>query len=104
MAPIARGGLNIIDFETKCSSLRLWSLSGYREGFGTCKWHFLAGYFFENRFSNLDPSFDFLLAQLLCLPSRLLFIVTVYLCYLPYVVSTALCRLIFLVRICIVFF
>ena len=58
MAPIARGGLNIVDFETKCSSLRLSSLSGYREGFGTCKWHFLARYFFGNRFSNLDPSFD----------------------------------------------
>ena len=59
VAPIARGGLNIVDFETKCSSLRLSSLSGYREGFGTCKWHFLARYFFGNRFSNLDPSFDF---------------------------------------------
>ena len=35
------------------------SLPGYREGFGTCKWHFLARYFFENHFSNLDPSFDF---------------------------------------------
>ena len=59
VAPIARGGLNIVDFETKCSSLRLSSLSGYREGFGTCKWHFLARYFFGNRFTNLDPSFDF---------------------------------------------
>ena len=59
VAPIARGGLNIVDFETKCSSLRLSGLSGYREGFGTCKWHFLARYFFGNRFSNLDPSFDF---------------------------------------------
>ena len=59
VAPIARGGLNIVDFETKCSSLRLSSLSGYREGFVTCKWHFLARYFFGNRFSNLDPSFDF---------------------------------------------
>ena len=59
MAPIARGGLNIVDFESKCSSLHLSSLSGYWEGFGTCKWHFLARYFFGNRFSNLDPSFDF---------------------------------------------
>ena len=59
VAPIARGGLNIVDFETKCSSLRLSGLSGYREGFGTCKWHFLARYFFGNRFTNLDPSFDF---------------------------------------------
>ena len=59
VAPIARGGLNIVDFETKCSSLRLLSLSGYREGFGTCKWHFLAHYFFGNRIFNLDPSFDF---------------------------------------------
>ena len=59
MAPIARGRLNIVDFETKCSSLRLSGLSGYREGFGTCKWHFLARYFFGDRFSNLDPSFDF---------------------------------------------
>ena len=59
MAPIARGGLNIVDFETKCSSLRLSGLSGYREGFGTCKWHFLVRYFFGDRFSNLDHSFDF---------------------------------------------
>ena len=59
MAPIARGGLNIVGFETKCSSLHLSSLSGYREGFGTCKCHFLARYFFVNRFSNLDRGFDF---------------------------------------------
>ena len=59
VAPIVRGGLNIVYFEAKCSSLRLSGLSGYREGFGTCKWHFLARYFFGNRFSNLDPSFDF---------------------------------------------
>ena len=59
MAPIARGGLIIGDFETKCSSLRLPSLSKYRERFSTCKWHYLACYFFGNRFSNLDRSFDF---------------------------------------------
>ena len=59
MAPIACGGFNIVDFETKCSSLRLSSLSGYQEGFSTCKWHFLARYFFGNRFSNLDRSSDF---------------------------------------------
>ena len=59
VAPIARGGVNIVDFETKCSSLRLSSLSGYQEGFRTCKWHFLARYFFGNRFTNLDPIFDF---------------------------------------------
>ena len=59
VAPIPRGGLNIVNFETKCSSLRLSGLSGYQEGCGTCKWHFLARYFFGNRFSNLDPSFDF---------------------------------------------
>ena len=59
VAPIERGGLNIVDFETKCSSLRLSSLFGYWEGFGTCKWHFLAHCFFGNRFSNLDASFDF---------------------------------------------
>ena len=59
VAPIPRGGLNIVNFETKCSSLRLSGLSRYQEGCGTCKWHFLARYFFGNRFSNLDPSFDF---------------------------------------------
>ena len=37
VAPTARGGLNIVDFETNCPSLRLWSLSGYRERFGRCK-------------------------------------------------------------------
>ena len=59
VAPIARGGLNIVNFETKCLSLRFSSLSGYREGFRTCKWHFLARYCFGNPFTNLDPSFDF---------------------------------------------
>ena len=59
MAPIAHKGVNIVDFETKCSSLHLSSLSGYQEGFRTCKWHFLAPYFFGNRFTNLDPIFDF---------------------------------------------
>ena len=49
VAPIARGGLNIVDFETKCSSLPLSSLSGYQERFGTCKWHFLAHYDFCSR-------------------------------------------------------
>ena len=34
-------------------------LSGCREGFGTCKWHFLARYFLGNRLTNLDQSFDF---------------------------------------------
>ena len=28
MAPIVRGGLNIVDFETRCSSLHLSGLSG----------------------------------------------------------------------------
>ena len=59
MAPIARGGLIIGDFETKCSSLRLPSFCEYRERFSTCKWHYLACYFFGNRFSSLDRSFDF---------------------------------------------
>lgn len=59
VAPIARGGLNIGDFETKCSSLCLSSLSEYQERFSTCKWHYLARFFFGNRFSNLDHSFDF---------------------------------------------
>ena len=39
--------------------MHLSSLSGYREGFGTCKWYFLARYFFGNRFSHLDQIFDF---------------------------------------------
>ena len=105
MAPIVHGGLNIVDFETECSSLRLSSLAGYQEGLGTCKWHFLARYFFGNRFSNLDPSFDFssLTIPLSSKPSafyRNCLSLLSFFC----IVNTALYWLIFLVKICIVFF
>ena len=58
-APISHGGLNIVDFDTKCAALRLSSFSDYRDNFGTCKWHFLARYFLGDRMSNLDNRFDF---------------------------------------------
>ena len=36
-APISKGGLNVVDFETKCASLRLSNLATLRDEFGTRK-------------------------------------------------------------------
>ena len=65
-APLSRGGLNIVDFRTKCICLRLSNFRSFRDRFGTEKWHYLARYFLgkslfllDNRFtfpSNLAPS------------------------------------------------
>ena len=60
-APFPSGGLNTVDFKTKCASLRLSNFADYRDDFGTCKgkWHYLARYLLGNRMINLDKSLDF---------------------------------------------
>ena len=58
-APLHCGGLNVVDFRTKCASLRLSSFSSLRDNFGSQKWHFLARYFIGNRLMKLDTRFDF---------------------------------------------
>ena len=58
-APISKGGLNVVDFETKCASLRLSNFASLRDEFGTCKWHYLTRYFLGNRLVNFDDRFDF---------------------------------------------
>jgi len=62
-APLASGGLNIVNFEVKCASLRLSNFLSLRDDFGTCKWHYLARYFLGRRLTILDPRF--------CFPSNL---------------------------------
>ena len=58
-APIKLGGLNIVDFNAKCASLRLSNFQGLRDDFGSAKWHFLARYFLGNRLTILDNRFCF---------------------------------------------
>ena len=38
-APQESGGLNIVDFRTKCASLRLSNFLDLRDNFGSSKWH-----------------------------------------------------------------
>ena len=57
--PAASGGLNIVDFQTKCASLRVSGLKSYRDEFGRCKWHYLARYFLGTRLAKLDKRLDF---------------------------------------------
>ena len=58
-SPLSKGGLNIVDFDTKCISLRLSNFSSLRDSFGTCKWHYLARYFISNRLFKFDCRFNF---------------------------------------------
>ena len=58
-APVSKGGLNIVDFSVKCTSLRLSNFRSLRDHFGTEKWHFLARYFLGRRLFRLDNSFNF---------------------------------------------
>ena len=58
-APVNKGGLNIVDFQTKCLSLRLSTLVSLRDSFGSQKWHFLARYFLSNRLVKFDARFSF---------------------------------------------
>lgn len=59
-APLKSGGLNIVDFETKCASLRLSNFLSLRDSFGSSKWHYLARYFLGNKLAALDSRFCFL--------------------------------------------
>ena len=58
-APVKSGGLNVVNFEVKCASLRLSNFLSLRDEFGTRKWHFLARYFLGNRLAALDNRFSF---------------------------------------------
>ena len=58
-APLSKGGLNVVDFELKCASLRLSNFATLRDEFGTRKWHYLARYFLGNRLARLDDRFAF---------------------------------------------
>ena len=59
-APPESGGLNIVDFKTKCASLRLSNFLDLRDSFGSSKWHYLARYFLGNKLAVLDSRFCFL--------------------------------------------
>ena len=58
-APLKLGGLNVVDFRTKCISLRLSCLSSLRDDFGASKWHYLARYFIGSRLAHFDGRFAF---------------------------------------------
>ena len=57
--PVTTGGLNVINFNVKCASLRLSNFLSLRDDFGSCKWHYLARYFLSNRLAVLDNRFSF---------------------------------------------
>ena len=56
-APVNKGGLNIVNFVAKCSSLRLSNFASLRDSFGTEKWHYMARYFLGNRLARFDERF-----------------------------------------------
>ena len=58
-APLKLGGLNVVDFLSKCTSLRLSCFASLRDNFGDQKWHYLARYFLGNRLAKLDVRFSF---------------------------------------------
>ena len=58
-APAKTGGLNVINFRTKCVCLRLSNFLSLRDEFGCCKWHYLARYFLGNRLAAFDTRFSF---------------------------------------------
>ena len=58
-APLVRGGLNIVDFKSKCVCLRLSNFTSFRDHFGSEKWHFIARYFLNKRLFLLDDRFSF---------------------------------------------
>ena len=58
-APVKSGGLNVINFNVKCASLRLSNFLSLRDDFGSCRWHYLARYFLGNRLAVLDSRFSF---------------------------------------------
>lgn len=59
-APLKSGGLNIVNFETKCSSLRLSNFLSLGDSFGLCKWHYFVRYFLGNRLAAVDGRYCFL--------------------------------------------
>ena len=58
-APLSSGGLGVVDFQTKCASLRLSCFLSLRDDFGSDKWHFLARFFLGNCLFKFDPRFSF---------------------------------------------
>ena len=58
-APFELGGLNVVDFRTKCLSLRLSCFSSLRDNFRDSKLHYLTHYFMGTRLTRLDKHFDF---------------------------------------------
>ena len=56
-APVDKGGLNIVNFSVKCSSLSLSNFASLRDNFGTEMWHYLACYFLGNRLAKFDAHF-----------------------------------------------
>ena len=57
--PFSKGGLNIVDFSVKCTSLRLSTFVSLCDNFGTEKWHFLTRYFLGRRLFKYDNRFSF---------------------------------------------
>ena len=58
-APVKFGGLNVVNFNVKCASLRLSNFLSLRDSFGVCKWHYLARYFLGTKLAVLDKRFSF---------------------------------------------
>lgn len=58
-APVSKGGLNVVDFDVKCASLRLSNFASFRDEFSSCKWHFLARYFLGYKLAKFDKRFNF---------------------------------------------
>lgn len=67
-APVSNGGLNIVNFSIKCTSLRLSNFITLRDSFGSEKWHYLARYFLGNRLVNVLALAQMLFHLALLLP------------------------------------
>ena len=72
-APLKLRGLNVVDFRTKCLSLRLSCFSSLHDNFGDSKWHYLTHYFMGTWLTRLDKRLDLIYFQFLLL--HLIFIV-----------------------------
>ena len=58
-APLSSSGLGVVDFQTKCASLRLSCFLSLRDDFGSDKWQFLARFCLGNCLFKFDPRFSF---------------------------------------------
>lgn len=58
-ASVCKGGLNVVDFSVKCTSLQLSSFASLRDCFGTEKWHYMARYFLGRALLKWDNRFNF---------------------------------------------